>query len=214
MTDFDSQLDNGAANQGQPPTLDSIVGPFQRSYDKAYQLVGVWILPSGVGPSEFIFILLTVALGAVWVVGEVSIRFPTDRIQSITVQQRTTDKIIAVSSSLALISGVGTLLLVPISAGQTTNHVGLGVVLLNTGFFFGLTLTNRSLSIKKEIRNALAFSKVALTAGSTILVVSLIYIQIIQSNSVTAINIGIILLIVFSAVSLWVQVEPASNAER
>jgi hypothetical protein len=81
MSEFRDRFDDPLGSASSAPRSPS-VDRLESSYNRLYQLVGVWLLPGFAGPSEFGFALAATLLLVGWLSVESAIRLPIERLDA------------------------------------------------------------------------------------------------------------------------------------
>lgn len=131
-----------------------MVDRFDRSYQKTFQIV-TWVLPGWVTLKEYGYLLSVTLLAVGWVATEVVLAFPVNKLENedsikkilSSPHGRVSDSLRTILGIAGIVLGLGLLALLPISGGQTTQYLGLGILLLalgtSAGSFFRTLLPAR-----------------------------------------------------------------------
>lgn len=126
-----------------PSKADSelaFLSSFEKSYRKSFQIL-TWVLPDWVTMREYGFLLSATMLALGWVATESLYVVPLSRLRDATVVDRfaasttrlPTARLATGVAAAAVLMGLCLIVLLPVSGGQTTLYLGLGLLLLTRG---------------------------------------------------------------------------------
>lgn len=150
--------------------VDKFTAPYETSYNKAYQLIGVWLVPTWAGSTSFFALCFGVLVALVWAGVEIATRLP---INPTLAKAPSEDASSLVSGAFFMIAGIGVL---PLLAGMADNTAILATLAFVL-FAFGLrSIANGATTAWGTAASRLLFAtKTLCLAAGCVLCVALVF---------------------------------------